>query len=364
MVGVGVWDQIIIVVNSPVYGGAGGLLSVNSTNPSGRLIPVHEVAHSLAGLADEYDTPTEIYNGQAISEPNVDTNPFSPKWSAWIDSPTPPLPTPDISAYGNTVGAFQGARYIRIGVYRPWRACRMRYLNSDFCPVCKEQHLKTFFSTVPFTESVSPAASTTVSVSSVRSFTVDSVPIDGISYEWFVNGVKIPGAESATLSRTTAQLPAPSQQVSVNARYSSPMMRSGQPSDSFSWTVKNTGVTPAGTPHWWLAARNIGTAAGNDRNDHDNDGQPTAAEYLAGTDPNNRSSVLKFSTANIAPTGGVLRFQTIPGRRYRLEHCLKLDDWMPVPGFDNIDGTGGSVSYTLPGSTETRRFYRIAVWIP
>lgn len=363
-VGPGLWDQIIIVVNSTVYGGAGGPLTVTSVNANGPLVAVHEVGHSFPGLADEYGGSITIYNGQPVSEPNVDIIPNSPKWAAWIDSPAPPLPTPDSPTYSTTVGAFEGGRYNNLGIFRPTRNCRMRTINVPFCPVCKEQHLKAFFEIVPFTESVSPGVSGTTSVAASQAFTVLSAPVDEISYEWFIGGKRIAGVTGPTLTRTTAQLPAPSQQLTVNVRYASAMMRTGAPSDSFSWTVNNTGVSAAGTPHWWLAANSIAVSPGADKADDDGDGLDAAAEYIAGTNPRERSSVLKFSTVNIAPTGGVLEFATIPGRRYRLECATTLDDWAPVAGYGNIDGSLGSVNYVLPGNSPNSRFYRIAVWIP
>ena len=358
------WDQIIIVVNSSNFGGAGGGLTVASANVNGLAIATHEAGHSFPGLADEYGGFLVPYIGPPPTEANVDTNPFSPKWSAWIENPAPPLPTPDIASNDSVVGAFNGARFYNIGIYRPMRTCLMKTFGVPFCPICKEQHLKSFFEIVPFTRSVTPQVAAPTLVSSSQTFTVNSVPVDEISYEWFMNGQRIAGATSATLSRTTAQLPASTQQLSVNARYGSAMMRSDQPSDSFSWTVKNTGITAAGTPHWWLASNSLPVSNGADTIDHDSDGQTTASEYIAGTNPNDRTSVLRFSTANAAPSGGTLVFQTIAGRRYRLESCFMLDDWTPVPGFDNIDGTAGTVSYSIPSSTATRRFFRLAVWIP
>ena len=361
--GAGLWDQIILVVNSTVYGGAGGPLTTASVNANGPRIAVHEVGHSFPGLADEYGGNIRIYDGLPITEPNVSLNPINPSWAAWIDSPAPPLPTPDNGSYNTVVGTFEGGRYFDSGIYRPMQNCKMRSINAEFCPICKEQHLKSFFEIVPFAESTSPAASTVVPVTNSRTFTVDSPPLDDISYEWFINDQRIPGENTASLSLTTGQLVSLTQQLSVNARYASDMMRTGQPTAAFSWTVENEGVTSSGTPHWWLASNNLGVSTGEDQIDHDGDGQLTAAEYLAGTNPNNRGSTLKFSTVNLAPSDGLLEFQTVQGRRYRLERATTLSDWEPIPGYDNIAG-GPTVNYPVPTNRPTKRFYRIAVWIP
>jgi hypothetical protein len=102
-------DPLIVVANSTKYGGAGGSVSVNSVHPSGPAIPVHEVGHSFAALADEYESAGAIYSGSHRSQANVDSLSATPKWGHWIE-PGTPLPTPDTSAYSSTVGAFEGAR--------------------------------------------------------------------------------------------------------------------------------------------------------------------------------------------------------------------------------------------------------------
>lgn len=361
--GAGIWDQIILVVNSTVYGGAGGPLTTASVNVHGPSIAVHEVGHSFPGLADEYGGDIRIYDGLPIIEPNVTQNPNNPSWAAWIDSPATPLPTPDTPTYDGIVGAFQGGRYYNTGIFRPTRNCRMRNVNVEFCPVCKEQHLRAFFDIVPFAESATPAPSDLIKISDTRTFTVNATPIDDVTYEWFVDGEKIAGAASSTLTRTSAQLTAPEQQISVTANYTSPMMRTGQPNAAFSWNVENIGVTSSGTPHWWLAKNAIAVAGNSDLGDPDSDGQNTTAEYLAGTNPRDSSSVLGFTMVNLSPIDGRLEFETIPGRRYKLERATSLDNWEPVPGYENITG-GPTIIYQIPANRPTKRFFRIGVWIP
>ena len=81
-------------------------------------------------------------------EPNVtnQTTLGGIKWSSWIDSGTP-LPTPETSAYGNVVGAFEGAKYTPIGNYRPRLRCMMRSLSDGFCEVCTETHIVRLYAT-------------------------------------------------------------------------------------------------------------------------------------------------------------------------------------------------------------------------
>jgi hypothetical protein len=290
LIGAGMWDQIIVVVNSEKYGGSGQpLFATNSTHPDGPLIAVHEVGHSFANLADEYDyNDGATYSDEPPSEVNVDTNASNPKWSSWIE-PSTPLPTPNESNYSSVVGAFEGAKYNQFGIYRPSKNCIMRSFTgssgSDFCPVCREQHLRSLFEIVDTTDSVTPSTGAAVSVSSDKLFSVSPISMDGITFEWFIDGVSIPNKTSPNLTISTSQLMAPSQQVSVKVRFISPMMRSDTPVDTYSWSVANNGVTITGTPHWWLSFYGLGVADDVDLIDHDGDGVTTYEEYIADTNP-------------------------------------------------------------------------------
>ena len=139
------YDAIIIIANSPKYGG-GGIYNFYATvcngAPQADYVIVHEMGHSIAGLADEYYTsevsvsdfyPTDI---EPI-EPNVTTlvN-FDLKWKQML-APKTPVPTPSTTEYDTTLGVFEGGGYVAEGVYRPWRHCTMKEIRYDnFCPVC------------------------------------------------------------------------------------------------------------------------------------------------------------------------------------------------------------------------------------
>ena len=95
------WDKIIVTVNDPVYGGAGGSFAVVSAESHAPLIAIHEVGHSFHGLADEYETPYPGFpacsdiSGNALCEPNVtnQSNANLVKWRSWF-TPGLPIPTP------------------------------------------------------------------------------------------------------------------------------------------------------------------------------------------------------------------------------------------------------------------------------
>lgn len=159
------WDMILVLVNSPIYGGTGGSVAVSSTHPSASEIVTHEIGHTAFGLADEYnyyagcgsgETTQNTYTGPEPAEPNVtiDTNRNTIKWAHLI-LPSTLIPTTSNSdctqcdpqsspVPSGTVGAFEGARYFHCGIYRPEFNCKMRTLGVPFCAVCQDVIRNTF----------------------------------------------------------------------------------------------------------------------------------------------------------------------------------------------------------------------------
>lgn len=143
-------NQVICVVNSGKYGGAGGAVATCSATTQSAEIAIHEIGHSAFGLADEYGTGSGSPPGEPL-EPNVtrDTNRATNKWRALIN-PATPMPS-DCSPAGSctastcappgappapgVVGTYEGAAYTACNVYRPTPSCYMRDY-APFCPVC------------------------------------------------------------------------------------------------------------------------------------------------------------------------------------------------------------------------------------
>ena len=153
------WHQLLVLVNSPVYGGSGGTIATFAVNGNWQQVALHEMGHAAYGFADEY----EYWAGCGVdpagsrdhhpagepAEPNVtlDANHATIKWADLIASgtPMPTMPNPDCTQCNRgpspvpagTVGAFEGAHYYHCGCYRPEYECRMRDIGYEFCAVCQ-----------------------------------------------------------------------------------------------------------------------------------------------------------------------------------------------------------------------------------
>ncbi len=125
----------IVLVNCTRYGGKGGGASggiVWTYTDAGAparwtACALHELGHSLAGLADEYGSsePASPLNRstrkQEPPQANITLDPRGAKWRHLV------------------TGAVEGGDGYDRGIYRPTRDCRMRSLTgAPFCPVCAD----------------------------------------------------------------------------------------------------------------------------------------------------------------------------------------------------------------------------------
>lgn len=147
----------LLVVNSTIYGGAGGAIGTYSLAAGATEIAIHEAGHSAFGLADEYpyyaggnEPDRANHPGPEPTEPNVtrNRNRATLKWG-WAVAAATPVPTmtnPDCATEdyrpsphpAGTVGTFEGAHYYHCGAYRPEHDCKMRNLGAPFCRVCRQ----------------------------------------------------------------------------------------------------------------------------------------------------------------------------------------------------------------------------------
>lgn len=145
----------LLVVNSTVYGGAGGAIGTYSLAGGATEIAIHEAGHTAFGLADEYpywqggNEPDRAHHpGPEPGAPNVtrNTDRATLKWRWAVNAatalPTQTNPDPSTEDYrpspvpAGTVGCFEGAHYYHAGAYRPEWDCKMRNLWAPFCTVC------------------------------------------------------------------------------------------------------------------------------------------------------------------------------------------------------------------------------------
>ena len=138
------YDVVEILLNDSKYGG-GGIFNQQSTvsasSESAEYVFIHELAHNLAGLGDEYVGTVTYETGASNKiepwEPNITAlhDPSALKWRDLVE-PGTPVPTP--LSYAGKVGAFEGAGYEARGLYRPEAACIMGSRETmEFCRVCR-----------------------------------------------------------------------------------------------------------------------------------------------------------------------------------------------------------------------------------
>ena len=159
------FEHIILLVNTPVYGGGGiynSLTIMGSDHATFKNVLVHEFGHAFGGLGDEYaygDLEEPMYPADTEPwEPNLTTlKDFSSKWLDLLPENCPmPTPLDSIETSGQNVrriwntltpeqkaslnlkvGVYEGGGYQLNGVYRPVQECRMRINEcEEFCPVC------------------------------------------------------------------------------------------------------------------------------------------------------------------------------------------------------------------------------------
>lgn len=139
------YEHIIILANTPEYGGGGIYNSYTLTTARHRdfrPVVVHEFGHSFGGLADEYFYENDIMDESYPLdiepwEPNITTLvDFPSKWQSIVPEGTP-VPTDPKNADKYPVGVYEGGGYVFKGVYRPADQCRMRNNTwPAFCPAC------------------------------------------------------------------------------------------------------------------------------------------------------------------------------------------------------------------------------------
>ena len=216
-VGTDARDLVLVLVNTPEYGGSGGRYAVSSTHEASGAIAIHEFGHSFGLLDDEY---VEESSCGFYTQPwgfNVTQEKKRKKlpWAHLVARSTP-LPTPDDSPL---TGRFEGAFFCEKGWYRGTWLSKMRALHVPFGPVNEEQLVRRTYAFVDLIDKSAPKAKS-VKIARSKPATFKVVPIDRrlstVSYVWRLGGKVIGKGSSVTVKR--GDLKGKSQTLKVTVR--------------------------------------------------------------------------------------------------------------------------------------------------
>jgi hypothetical protein len=220
-------DGVLVIVNDPEYGGAGGAIAVASINAAVVELILHELGHSFGLLADEYGGPPPPSCDATVEPPEANATREMQraliKWNVWIE-PSTPIPT-----RGPTVGLpglYEGAKYCDKGLFRPTYDSKMRTLSRSFEQINSEQLVKRVYNWASPIDASEPGASAVIlSQKKKRTFTVRTPrPLThALDIVWYVDG-QAAGAGSAFTLRGRGLTPG-SHTVEVVVSDPTPLVR-------------------------------------------------------------------------------------------------------------------------------------------
>lgn len=169
------YDQVIMLVNSPHYGGSGGAIATSSLHSSANEIAIHELGHSFARLKDEYYAG-DVYSAEAINM-TQETNETLVRWKNWMNFQ-------GVGIYQHCCGG-NSSKW-----YRPHQNCKMRALNQNFCPICVEGTIERIHDLVSPIDQFEPSNITPINFTEAQRFSVDLVkPLPNtLDVKWELNG--------------------------------------------------------------------------------------------------------------------------------------------------------------------------------
>ncbi len=118
------FDQALILVNSPYYGGSGGTFPTSTLETNSNEISLHELGHSFAALSDEYWAGEQF--ARETANMTKETSTTLVKWKNWLNFRQTGIFDHDVNPIWK----------------RPHQNCKMRFLGPSFCPVCQETIVK------------------------------------------------------------------------------------------------------------------------------------------------------------------------------------------------------------------------------
>ncbi len=221
-------DLLFTLANSSSYGGAAYVSSRVTTiagfHPDAGELLIHETAHSLANLADEYETGgPPNYSGPERPEPNASIlnaeamEAAGAKWRLWLRDVSPSLDGP--------ADTYLGCYYSSFGVYRPSPNSRMRALNNPFNGPSVEALIKSIYEHVRPIDALSPPTSSTITPASILTVTPLRPQSHALTIRWLLDGQPIPNAHAESLNLASLSIPTNARSLSVQVRDDNPMVR-------------------------------------------------------------------------------------------------------------------------------------------
>jgi hypothetical protein len=170
------YDNIMVICNSPYYGGTGGQVSTFAGDQSEKTAQ-HELGHSYGDLADEY-----FAFGWEKANMTQNNNPATIKWKKWLGV--------------NGTGIYPyGSSGVAATWFRPHESCVMQYLGNGFCPVCRAAIVDRIHQDISMVESYFPADNSfTMQNTAPPFFTVTYLKTTNntIKVKWYLNNNTTP----------------------------------------------------------------------------------------------------------------------------------------------------------------------------
>jgi hypothetical protein len=360
------YDVPVVLVNDTKYGGAGGGVSVASVNGSSAAVVEHEIGHSFANLADEYDSEYLIYTPAERSNNTAQTVRAQIRWNHWID-PATPLPTAEITANNDIAGLFEGSMYRTSGWYRPHNNSLMKNLNRPCGQINREQFVLKYYNLISTHDGFSPTATTSsVTTPTPLAFSVTpKVPTSGpaLQIAWKIDGVTQTGKTATTFSTLSDFLGNGIHSVSATLSDPTTFVRldpSNLLKDTLTWNFTLSGQIPATLTNWRSTYGSDTTVLSSDR-------LPNLVKYALGLAANVAASPAQRPVASL--TGNLLTL-TIPRRlrrtdiEYEVQVSSDLITWNSGPGHTQVVQDTETMLVArdaIPFDVSKKRFIRLAV---
>lgn len=221
------FDIALILGNDTEYGGCGGTYAFLSRHEQAPDVAYHELGHSFGKLADEYWFSGSGESPNKTKNSNIETV----RWKNWLNT-------------GN-VGIYQFTE--NTSWYRPHQNCEMRYLNRDFCNVCRETLIEKIHTVKNPIDSFTPSNSSAISTNQNLDLNVNLIlPIPNtLKSEWKLNNSVI-ASDIGNLTIEPSQLNTGTNTLLFSVYDNTAMVRTNNHNtlhlSTISWTINKTGL--------------------------------------------------------------------------------------------------------------------------